>query len=287
MKILVDELMSKHTSMGVGGAADYFIRVCSEEDFTDAVRLCYDKGMPYTVIGNGSKVVFSDRGYRGAVIQPRIMGIEQKEGRIEVGAGVGLPALAAMLNRRGMQGLQWAEGIPATVGGAIAMNAGAYGGQMADIVHSVRAYNGGGFVVLTKEECGFGYRRSVFSSTLAVTAAALTVTEGNRSELLQYSSDIRIKRQDSQPQGVRSSGSVFKRASGGLSAGELIDGAGLKGLTEGGASVSAVHANFIVNNGNASAKNILQLVEKIERIVYNGYNITLEREIRFIGDFDW
>lgn len=285
MKIIRDELMSAHTTMGVGGAADYFIRVISEEDFVEAMNYCRSKSLQFVVVGNGSKVVFSDKGFRGAVIQPRIMGVEVKENRVDAGAGVGLPALAATLNSRGLKGLAWAEGIPATLGGAIAMNAGAYGGQMADIVHSVRAYNGKEFVVLSNKECGFGYRRSIFSSALAVTAAALTVTEGNQAALMKYSADIRVKRKSSQPQGVRSCGSVFKR-SGPVSAGELIDGAGLKGLKEGGASVSAVHANFIINEGGATAKNILQLVEKIERIVYNSYNIMLEREIRFIGDFD-
>lgn len=286
MKIIRDELMSAHTSICVGGAADYFIRVFSEEDFAEAVSYCKAGSLQYVIIGNGSKVVFSDRGYRGAVIQPRILGTVVKEDRVEAGAGVGLPVLAAMLNRRGLKGLEWAEGIPATLGGAIAMNAGAYGGQMADIVHSVRAYNGRDFVVLPRDECGFGYRRSVFSGALTVTAAALTVTGSSRETLMQYSSDIRAKRKSSQPQGVRSCGSIFKR-SGPVSAGELIDGAGLKGLKEGGASVSTVHANFIINEGGATAKNILQLVEKIERIVYNSYNIMLEREVRFIGDFDY
>ncbi len=232
------------------------------------------------VIGCGSKLLVSDDGYDGTVILMRISGIRRTDDGVYAYAGVPLPALSRYCENNSLKGLAWASGIPGTVGGAVKLNAGAFGFCIGDYVKSVDVFDGKGIVTLTKEELGLSYRQSNFDGI--VVGAELTLTEGSKEELLELRRNYFLKRRSTQPRGF-SCGSVFKN--GDLAAGHYIEQAGLKGLKQGGARISDKHANFIINDGCATSKDIYTLIRTAKAEVKSKFGVMLSEEVIYLGKF--
>ncbi|MBQ4232872.1 MAG: UDP-N-acetylmuramate dehydrogenase [Lachnospiraceae bacterium] len=287
-----DEPMSKHTTFRVGGNADYYIRVSSLDQFVNGIRLLKDNDISITILGNGSNVLVSDKGIRGAVFELgkdfSDVSINRLEDNIEVKAEAGalLSNVGATLLKEGIKGFHWASGIPGSVGGAVYMNAGAYGGEIKDILKEA--------TVLTKDlnvevrdldSLDLSYRHSALMSEEAyVLSATFVLEEGDSKEIKALTDELNKKRRDKQPLEYPSAGSTFKRPEG-YFAGKLIEDSGLKGFRVGGASVSSKHCGFVVNDQNATAADIYNLTEEVIKIVKDKFGVTLEREIRLIGEF--
>ncbi len=287
-----DEPMSKHTTFRVGGNADYYIRVSSLDQFVNGIRLLKDNDISITILGNGSNVLVSDKGIRGAVFELgkdfSDVSINRLEDKIEVKAEAGalLSNVGATLLKEGIAGFHWASGIPGSIGGAVYMNAGAYGGEIKDILKEA--------TVLTKDlnvevrdldSLDLSYRHSALMSEEAyVLSATFALEEGDPKEIKALTDELNKKRRDKQPLEYPSAGSTFKRPEG-YFAGKLIEDSGLKGFRVGGASVSFKHCGFVVNDQNATAADIYNLTEEVIKIVRDKFGVTLEREIRLIGEF--
>jgi UDP-N-acetylmuramate dehydrogenase len=275
----VGEPLSLHTTLRVGGKADYFYAPRTLEGLAETVSRCREGGVRFIVIGSGSNVLFSDRGFCGAVITTRrIRGIEDCDGLLEVAAGESLAAVVEHAERRGIRSLSFLSGIPGSVGGAVAMNAGIRGRAIGDRVRSVQVLDQEGRTrVLSPEECRFEYRSSeILKRRLVVLSATLSLSGEayDRSELLR-------RRRQTQPVSLPSAGCVFKNPSG-VSAGELIDRSGMKGFRIGCAGVSERHANFIVNLGGATSAEICKLIDIVRQKVYNTSHVSLDLEIEVI-----
>ncbi len=284
--VLIDEPMSEHTTFKVGGCADVFVRPQSIEEATEIVRLLLAQGETYTVIGNGSNLLVSDKGYRGCIV---CMGPEDisVDGRmITAGAGALLSKVARKAYENGLTGLEFASGIPGSVGGAIVMNAGAYGGEMKDVTVSVTLYDPVSDSVITNtcEEMEFGYRTSICkTSPLVVLEMTVKLDEGNRETIKETMDDLAKKRRDKQPLEYPSAGSTFKRPEG-YFAGKLIEDANLKGFGIGGAYVSEKHSGFVINKGGASADDIIRLIRTVRAKVYDLSGVMLEPEVVMLGE---
>ncbi len=282
------EPMARHTTFRVGGPAAIFAQLDTLSDVKTAVDVLSEEDVPWTVVGKGSNLLVSDSGYDGAVL---VLGREFKrhayeDGRLNVGAATVLGVLVQDAFREGLVGLAWAVGIPGTVGGALAMNAGTRAGSVGETVDTVTLYvPGQGLTLVKGRETAWGYRSSGLVGRGIILEAALTVTQGEparvRAEMERYLKE----RKASQPLGASSAGSVFVNPEG-LSAGRLIESAGLKGMRLGGAQVSSVHANFIVNAGGATAGDIVRLVRKVQMTVKDIHGVDLRPEIRFLGRFE-
>jgi len=287
-------LMSEHTSMKVGGPARFFIEPASEAELVEKVREFHGDGLPFFILGNGTNVIVRDRGYFGAVISTlkALTGISVSSGSgdahktaLYCGAGESLARISRVAAESGLTGLEELSGIPGSVGGAVYMNAGAYEREIAGVVLSVKAYDivDDKIIMLTKDECMFGYRSSVFKKMpLVVLGAEFGLASGEREEIYAMMADFAGKRNEKQPVELPSAGSFFKRPEGGY-AGRLIEAAGLKGMRKGGAQVSEKHAGFIVNTGGATASDVLNLAEEIKMIVYAKFRVELEEEPVIIG----
>lgn len=283
-KVIKNELMSKHTSFKVGGPAKIYITVETIEQLRDTIKILKLENIKYKVIGNGSNLLVKDEGYRGAIIKLSFNSIEIKENKVEVGAGVKNGMLAQKLLQNEITGFEFASGIPGTIGGAIVMNAGAHGKEMKDIVYSVTYYNCENNEVQTikNEECNFEYRNSKFkNSNVIIIKVVLKLQKGNIAEIKQKIDEYKQFRIEKQPIEYPSAGSTFKRGTDFITA-KLIDDAGLKGLTIGGAQVSEKHAGFIINKNNATATDIINLIEEVQKIVYEKFNKKIELEIEII-----
>ena len=283
-KILKNEIMSKHTSFKVGGPVDLFITVETIEQLKDTIKILKHQNIEYKVIGNGSNLLVKDEGYRGAIIKPSFNSIEIKEDIVEVGAGVKNGMLAQKLLQKELTGFEFAAGIPGTIGGAMVMNAGAHGREMKDIVDAVTYYNceNDEIETIKKEECNFEYRNSKFkNSNVIIIKAILKLQKGNSIEIKQKMDEYKQFRIEKQPIEYPSAGSTFKRGADFITA-KLIDEAGLKGYTIGGAQVSEKHAGFIINKNNATATDIINLIEEVQKIVYEKFNKKIELEIEII-----
>lgn len=283
-KVIKNELMSKHTSFKVGGPAKIYITVETIEQLRDTIKILKLENIKYKVIGNGSNLLVKDEGYRGAIIKLSFNSIEIKENMVEVGAGVKNGMLAQKLLQNEITGFEFASGIPGTIGGAIVMNAGAHGKEMKDIVYSVTYYNCENNEVQTikNEECNFEYRNSKFkNSNVIIIKVVLKLQKGNIAEIKQKMDEYKQFRIEKQPIEYPSAGSTFKRGTDFITA-KLIDDAGLKGLTIGGAQVSEKHAGFIINKNNATATDIINLIEEVQKIVYEKFNKKIELEIEII-----
>lgn len=283
-KIIKNEIMSKHTSFKVGGPADLFITVETTEQLKDTIKILKHQNIEYKVIGNGSNLLVKDEGYRGAIIKPSFNSIEIKEDIVEVGAGVKNGMLAQKLLQKELTGFEFAAGIPGTIGGAMVMNAGAHGREMKDIVDAVTYYNCENYEIETikKEECNFEYRNSKFkNSNVIIIKAILKLQKANSIEIKQKMDEYKQFRIEKQPIEYPSAGSTFKRGTDFITA-KLIDEAGLKGYTVGGAQVSEKHAGFIINKNNATATDIINLIEEVQKIVYEKFNKKIELEIEII-----
>lgn len=278
--------MRQYTTLKLGGPADWLAFPRSTEEIAELFAEAGAEGMPVTVIGHGSNLLVLDGGIRGLVIriEKNMKSIRREGNRLIVQAGAMLGAAAGFAAENGLTGLEFASGIPGTVGGAVTMNAGAYGGEMKDIVVRVDGILPDGTEMsLSGEEMRFGYRRSAVKDlNLIVTEVTMELAEGDPAAIRVKMSDLNRQRAEKQPLDVPSAGSTFKRPEG-FYAAALIDQCGLKGYSVGGAQVSLKHAGFLVNSGNSS-KDYLELVRTVQRIVRERAGVELEPEIRIIGE---
>lgn len=282
-QILIDEPMKNHTTFRVGGPADYFLIPQSEEEAAALLRLFCDEKIPYYVMGNGSNLLVSDDGYRGCILElfNNFSDIRVTDDGIRACAGALLSKVANTAMKEGLDGLSFASGIPGTIGGAVTMNAGAYGGEMKDIVESVRLYDLRQHKIVEKsaEEMHFGYRDSLVKhEPYVVLSANLRLTRGDSDSIREKMDELKAKRILKQPLEYPSAGSTFKRPEG-YFAGQLIEEAGLKGFGIGGAEVSKKHSGFVINTGSATARDIVALIKTIRQKVWDKNHVELECEV--------
>lgn len=287
-QILREEPMRLHTTFRIGGPAQFFVIPRTQEEAAEAVRLCRSEGAPYYIIGNGSNLLVSDKGYRGVVIQlfKEFSDINIEGTRIRAQAGASLAKIAAEALRAGLAGFEFAAGIPGTLGGACIMNAGAYGGEMKDVLLAVTVLTKDGEIrEIPREELDMGYRTSRASREgWIVLGATIELARGDEKEIRAKMEDLKQRRTDKQPLEYPSAGSTFKRPEG-YFAGKLIQDAGLKGLRVGDAMVSEKHSGFVVNCGNATAADVDGLIRLVQEKVREDSGITLEPEVRRLGEF--
>lgn len=287
MEIKKHEPMKKHTSFRVGGPADWFVMPENAEELKDILSECREKGADWYVIGNGSNLLVSDEGFRGVIISTEAFGGIQITGTtMKAGAGVLLSKLASTACREGLAGLEFASGIPGSVGGAVIMNAGAYGSEIRDILISATVLDANGTIHrMKRDELELGYRTSaVARDGLVVLEAEFSLERGEISEIRGKMDELAMRRKVKQPLKYPSAGSTFKRPAG-YFAGKLIEDAGLKGFSVGGAEVSDKHAGFVINKGNASAADIYRLCCEVQKRVLEHTGIKLELEVKLLGDF--
>lgn len=280
----LNESMTKHTSLRVGGKADIFINVDSLEKLTKIINL--QTNLPITIIGNGSNVLVKDAGIRGIVLKYTANKYKINQYEVEADAGVSNAALSYVLLNEELTGFEFASGIPGTIGGAIYMNAGAYGKEMKDVIKDVTYINLDDKTIHTIDcnDCNFDYRKSVFMEmNVIILKATLIFSKGEKEKIKQEMDVNKEKRLESQPTEFPNAGSTFKRGDGFITA-KLIDEAGLKGAQIGGAEVSTKHAGFIINKNNASASDVLQLAEFVQKEVYKKFNKKIELEMRILGE---
>ena len=287
--IKYNEPLSLHTTMKVGGEAKVFIEVDSVSKIVDVIKYARENNINYCVIGNGSNLLFTDDGFDGIVLKvgAAFSEIEMLENnRIKVSGGFQLIKLAYFAKENGLSGMEFAAGIPGTIGGAVRMNAGAYGSEMVNVVESVEYLDTNTFQrhIITNEECEFSYRHSMFVEhpEYIVVFATVRLQEGNIDEIEAKMEENNASRREKQPIEYPSSGSTFKRGPDYIAA-KLIDEAWLKGYKIGGAEVSTKHAGFIVNSGNATAKDVLDLIEYIKKTVYDKFGVMLKEEVVTLG----
>ncbi len=285
--ILLNEPMSKHTSYKIGGICDVMLIPDKIEKIPHLINVCKINQIPFYIIGNGSNVLVKDNGIRGAVIKisNKLSKVEIHNNLIRAEAGASLGLLVKKAYDNALGGLEFAVGIPGSFGGAVTMNAGAYGGHMADIIKTVTVCNSNGDIFdLTNNELMFGYRQSaVRSDNLIVLSGEIVLTPSDKVLIKDKTDTISAKRKAMQPLSYPSCGSVFKRPDGQY-IGKLIESAGLKGTKSGDAEVSELHANFIINTGNATARDVLNLIEIIKKKVFEKFNIEIETEVIVIGE---
>lgn len=286
-RIFKEEPMAKHTTFRVGGPAEYYL-MPDRKELPEVIRCCGEYQIPYLVIGNGSNLLVSDKGIRGAVIEigKNISAIRVEEGRIYAEAGALLSKTAHTALENGLTGMEFAAGIPGCMGGAVVMNAGAYGGEMKDIIASV--------TVLTKqgeekklrvEELDLSYRHSCIpQQEYLVLEAELALQPGKQEEIRVRMEELKAKRNEKQPLEYPSAGSTFKRPEG-YYAGKLIMDAGLRGFQVGGAAVSEKHCGFVINKEQASATDIYRLMQEVQQRVQQQFGVKLEPEVKMVGDF--
>ena len=287
--ILKNEPMSKHTSLKIGGNADYFIKVTTIDELKNILEFTNKNKISTTIVGNGTNLLVKDGGIRGIVIKLELNEFKIKktanEVLITVGSGMTLAAIASIALREEISGLEFLSGIPGTIGGAIRMNAGAYGSEMKDLVIKTRYMTYDGKIkTLDLEAHKFEYRNSVFSKLDAIIIdTTIKAKKGNKEEIEEKMNEYSASRKSSQPLEYPNAGSTFKRKEGVITA-KLIDECGLKGFSVGDAEVSTKHAGFVVNKGKATAKDVLDLVEHIKKEIKNKFNLDLELEILVIGE---
>lgn len=277
-----------HTTFRVGGPADYFVMPESSGEVQQVISLCREEKMPYYVIGNGSNLLVSDEGYRGVILQIyRTMSRIEAEGTlIRAQAGALLSAIAAKAYENSLTGFEFAAGIPGTIGGASVMNAGAYGGEMKDVIRSVTVLDQDGKIrKIEREDLEMGYRTSIISKEGYITLEAeIELSEGKPEEIKALMDDLRTRRVTKQPLEYPSAGSTFKRPEG-YFAGKLIQDTGLAGFQVGGAQVSEKHCGFVINKENATAADIDSLMRQVSEKVKEKFGVTLEPEVKRLGVF--
>ena len=287
-RVFTEEAMSQHTTFKIGGPADYFLMPDKGEDVGRVIKICKEKEIPYFILGNGSNLLVGDGGYRGAVIQIyRNMSSVTVEGNeITAQAGALLSAVAAAAKNASLTGFEFAGGIPGTIGGAVVMNAGAYGGEMKDVLTEVTVMNAEGDIfTLPTEELELGYRTSIIKTAgYIVLEAKIRLKEGDPEVIRETMKDLTIRRTTKQPLEYPSAGSTFKRPEG-YFAGKLIMDSGLAGYQVGGAQVSEKHCGFVINAGDATARDVRTLMDNVRDIVYKKYGVTMEPEVKFLGEF--
>lgn len=288
-QVLFEEPMKKHTTFRIGGPAEIFVMPKTTEEVAKALEICRQEEIPYFVLGNGSNLLVSDQGYRGVIIQmDRNMEEVTVEGtEIRAAAGALLSSIAAAARRSSLAGFEFAGGIPGTLGGAVVMNAGAYGGEMKDVLKDVTVMTQDGEVrVIPAGELEMGYRTSIIKKAgYLVLGATIVLKEGNPEEIRALMRELSEKRISKQPLEFPSAGSTFKRPEG-YFAGKLIMDSGLRGYQIGGARVSDKHCGFVINAGDATARDVVDLMEYVVKVVKEKYGVTLEPEVKFLGKFN-
>ena len=285
--ILTDEPMSRHTKFRVGGPADFFVTPKAKEEVRDVIRICKEAGMPYYIIGNGSNLLVSDAGYRGVIVQiyKEMNEVKVEGDLVKAQAGALLSGIAAKALGAELSGFEFASGIPGTIGGACVMNAGAYGGEMKDVLEFVTVLTGEGKIIeLGRNELELGYRTSVIAKKgYIVLGAVLKLERGDGEKIKTYMDELKEKRVTKQPLEYPSAGSTFKRPEG-YFAGKLIEDAGLRGFQVGGAQVSEKHCGFVINRDHATAADIMELMRQVQIRVKENSGVDLEPEVKRLGD---
>lgn len=284
--VRINEPMKNHTTFKIGGPAQYYVTPESVTQIQEVVSLCRDMNIPLHVIGNGSNILVGDDGVDGVVLAlfNTFSDYEIKDNVITAQAGMSLIKLAVIALREGLTGLEFASGIPGSVGGAVYMNAGAYDGQMKDVITSVTVLDEAGNIrILGRDELDMGYRTStVAKHNMIVLQVIIELKAGNKEQIKDRMNQLSELRKQKQPLEYPSAGSTFKRPEG-YFAGKLIADAGLKGYSIGGAAVSEKHAGFVVNMGGATAKDVVELTDYIKKRIIEQFGVTLELEIKKIG----
>lgn len=287
-QILEEEPMKKHTTFRIGGPAEYLILPQTTEEIADVIKLCRQEEIPWYIVGNGSNLLVADEGVRGVVIQLlRNFNQIQVEGcRIRMQAGAQNAAVAKRALDASLTGFEFAAGIPGTIGGAVVMNAGAYGGEMKDILKEVTVLDPNGMIrTIPAEELELGYRTSIIARKgYVVLEAVIVLKTGDPKEIKAAMDELKEKRVTKQPLEYPSAGSTFKRPEG-YFAGKLIMDAGLRGFSVGGAQISEKHCGFVINKGNATAKDVTELMDETKKIVMEKFGVALEPEVKRLGQF--
>lgn len=282
------EPMKNHTTFKVGGPADFYVSVRNKEELIRTVEIARSNRCEYMILGKGSNVLVGDKGFHGIIISfdGELSEIKVEGTRIIAGAGATLSAVAKAAVMNSLTGFEFAAGIPGSVGGALFMNAGAYGGEMKDVVTKVYALNSDNSVVnLSNPEMDFGYRHSILKEKQMIALGCeLELQKGNEKEIREYMQLLADKRKEKQPLEYPSAGSTFKRPTG-FFAGKLIEDSGLGGYSVGGAEVSMKHKGFVINKNNATASDIKTLIGDVQRIVEEKQGVRLEPEVIFLGEF--
>ncbi len=285
-KVLTDELMSSHTTFRIGGPADYFLLPACSREVQGILSICREEGLPYFILGNGSNLLVNDAGYRGVIIQlyRNFNEIKVEGTEIRASAGALLSGIAAAAKNASLTGFEFAGGIPGTIGGAVMMNAGAYGGEMKHVIKEVTVLTKEGeILVLPVEELAFGYRTSVVKTAgYVVLEAVIHLEKGDMQAIVERMKELTEQRTSKQPLEYPSAGSTFKRPEG-YFAGKLIMDTGLRGYRVGGAQVSEKHCGFVINAGGATAADVVQLMSDVNEKVKAKFGVSLEPEVRFLG----
>ena len=285
-----DEPMSSHCTFRAGGTAKYYVIPDEYKKVRDVLRLCVEENIPYYVIGNGSNLLVQDDGFDGVIIEidSALAKIEINGNEIVAKAGAKLSKIAVKALNESLTGFEFAHGIPGNLGGAVTMNAGAYGGEMKDVLKWVKVLdNNGEMKTLKAEELELGYRTSVIvKEKMIVLEACIELHEGNRDEIEMHMKELMANRKEKHPLEYPSAGSTFKRPEG-YFAGKLIQDAGLKGYRVGGAMVSEKHSGFVINYDNATATDIINLMKNVRKKVYEEFQVTLEPEVKILPAVKW
>lgn len=283
-----DEPMSRHTTFRIGGNADYFVKPGNADEVAAVIVVCREYNIPYFILGNGSNLLVSDDGYRGMLINIMDnMDSVTVDGRIITAqAGAMLVRVSVMARDNALTGLEFASGIPGTIGGAVYMNAGAYGGEMKNVVKTVRAIDEYGRIYeLDSEKMDFSYRHSIVEERkLIVLEVTLELEHGSREAIDDRMKELAEARRSKQPLEYPSAGSTFKRPEG-YFAGKLIMDAGLRGYSVGGAQVAEKHCGFVINKGGATASDVVELIRDVQHDVDDKFGVTLEPEVKMLGEF--
>ena len=285
--VIEDYPMKEVTSFQIGGPVDYFIEPRSEEELKDVIVSVERDEMPWMIMGKGTNMVVSDKGIRGAVIRLEnyFSDVRVEGTRVIAQSGASMKKVAEAACEASLTGLEFAHGIPGAVGGAMTMNAGAYGGEMKDVVESVKVmYHDGTTEVIPGDQMDFRYRNSrVYDEKLVVLEATFLLQRGEQTEIQNQMDELWNRRVSKQPLEYPSAGSTFKRPVG-YFAGQLIDQAGLRGLKHGGAQVSQKHCGFVINCGDATCKDVVELIRMVQEAVYEKHGVELETEVKVLGE---
>lgn len=287
-KVLTEEPMDRHTTFRIGGTADYFLIPDTFEEIRGILEICKEEELPYFILGNGSNLLVSDKGYRGVIIQMfrNLCNVTVEGTKIRALSGALLSSIAVAAKNASLTGFEFAGGIPGTLGGAVVMNAGAYGGEMKDVLECVRVMDKTGQIfTLQAEELQMGYRTSIIKSAgYLVLEAVISLEHGDQEQIKARMKELTEQRTSKQPLDYPSAGSTFKRPEG-YFAGKLIMDSGLRGYRVGGAQVSEKHCGFVINTGDATAEDVHTLMKNVSDIVEEKYGVTLEPEVKFLGEF--
>jgi len=282
--IALSEPLSNHTYICIGGPADYYFEPVDREDAVAVITYLQRQDVQLTVIGRGSNLLVSDDGIRGAIVnlERGLKSIHIERAQVHAEAGITLLRFVEFCAQKGLRGVEMLAGIPGTIGGAVAMNAGAFGGEISDHLIDIEILRNGFLLVLKKEQVGFGYRKTQLHPSDVVLSASFQLPSGDPEEIIKLRNELILKRNRTQPTNLPNSGSMFKNPSG-IFAAKLIEDAGLKGTRWGNAQISEKHANFIVNLGGATANDIVHLLSIAKNTVHDLFGVTLELEVKLVG----